>query len=193
MKKKNISYRYFPQIKILLIVSFLVQQFLFVPKSNAQTAREYVLKSAFILRVANFVDWPENSKVNDKTKEFVIGIYGDNPFGGNLERVIEAKKIRIKGKRIKVKTLKQLEEIKTADILFISSSEKYNLSKVLKQAGKYPILTIGDTKSYAERGVMINTYLLDGYLEFDINFAVYKKTSFYISSKLLSEATKIIK
>ncbi len=192
MKKTKSSYRNFPQIKKLLILFFLFQQFNFISEINAQAAKEYAIKSAFLLRVANFVEWPKNSKVNNKSKEFIIGIYGDTPFDNNLDEAIKAKKVEIKGKKVIIRVFSHPEEIKTADILFICSSEKFNLSKILKQTENHSVLTIGDTKGYAEKGVMINIYLSNGYLKFDINIDAYKKAKFYISSKLLSKATNLI-
>ncbi len=192
MKKIKASYHFFLQVRLLLIFILISSQFHFNQSLKAQTAKEYALKSAFVLHVANFVDWPQNSKVNDKTKDFVIGIYGDNPFDNTLKEAINAKKKEIKGKKITVKVITQLDEIGTADILFISSSEKYNLSKVLKRTENYSILTIGDTKGYAERGVMINIFISGSYLAFNVNTPAYKQANLYISSKLLSRASKVI-
>jgi len=193
MKKIRILHKLYFQKKLPLIFVFIFQLSLFIPNVNSQTVNEYSLKSAFLLHVANFVDWPQSSKVNDNSKDFIICIYGDNPFDNTLKEVIEAKKMKIKGKKIKVHLINKLDEIKNADILFISSSEKYNLSKVLKLAEKLPILTIGDTEGYTERGVMINIFIFDSYLAFDVNMAVSKKIGFYISSKLLSRAKRVIK
>ena len=192
MKERKVLYKlYFPK-KLALIFVFILQFSSLIPNAKSQTANEYALKSAFLLHVANFVDWPESSKVNDKTNEFIICIYGDNPFDNTLKEVIATKKKKIKGKIIKVQVIHSVDEIQNADILFISSSEKYNLSKVLKQAENYSILTIGDTKGFVERGVMINTFISESYLKFDVNMTAFKKANFYISSKLLSRAKRVI-
>ena len=133
MKERKVLYKlYFPK-KLALIFVFILQFSSLIPNAKSQTANEYALKSAFLLHVANFVDWPESSKVNDKTNEFIICIYGDNPFDNTLKEVIATKKKKIKGKIIKVQVIHSVDEIQNADILFISSSEKYNLSKVLKK------------------------------------------------------------
>ena len=190
MKLAKAAYYLFHKIifaVVLLILLNSTTQLL-----NAQTAKEYELKSAFLLHVANFVEWPKNSKVNNKNEEFVIGVFGDDPFDNILKEAIKTKKKVIKGKKISIKLVNRIDDVKETDILFISSSEKYNLSKILKQTEKYPVLTIGDTKGYAERGIMINIFISNNYLKFDINSKAYKKSNFYISSKLLSHAKKVI-
>jgi len=39
---------------------------------------------------------------------------------------------------------------------------------------------------------MINTFISDSFLAFDVNMTAFKKVNFYISSKLLSRAKRVI-
>lgn len=177
------------------MIFMMSQLTLSLTNMSAQTSNEYTLKSIFLLKVANFVDWPENSKVNDPNEDFVIAVFGDDPFDGLLQSTIKSLKLKIKNKNIVVKRINKTSEIEHTDILFISSSEKYNLSKIIEYTKKLPILTIGDTKGYAERGVMVNMFIDDVYLNlnFDVNMKYVKLANIYISSKLLVNAIRVIK
>jgi len=195
MKKQQLhNPKYY--FKLLLIVIFTMSQLMLsLTDIYSQTTNEYTLKSVFVLRVANFVDWPENSKVNDPDEDFVIAIFGEDPFDGLLEAAIKSRKLKIKNKNVVVKRITKTSEINHSDILFISSSEKYNLSKIIDYTKKLPILTIGDTKGYVERGVMVNMFIDDVYLNlsFDVNMNYVKLANIYISSKLLVNAVRVIK
>lgn len=175
------------------IFTLIIALLFFNLHSFSQATNEYALKSAFLIRLTNFVEWPENSKVSNSKEDFIIGIIGKNPFGDGLEKVIKQKKLKIKHKKILVKPIQKTSEIKTTDLLFISSSEKNNLNDILKETEKHAILTIGDTKEYTSQGVMINLFISKNYLTFDINLKTAKKSKFYISSKLLANAKNVIK
>jgi hypothetical protein len=47
-------------------------------------------------KISRFVNWPENSGINDTSKPFIIGILGKNPFGNTLEQVFESYNIKNK-------------------------------------------------------------------------------------------------
>lgn len=192
MKKQDQNKRGI-RYQTMLIVLCCSLLFFGVPKINSQTANEYTLKSVFLLRVANFVEWPEGKENNNPKKNFIISIYGDDPFNGLLLSAIASQKYTVKNKDIVIRKINNTHEIESSDILFISSSEKYNLTKILDFVRNKPILTIGDTKGFIERGVMVNMFIEDLFLKFDINLVSSKESNIYISSKLLSNAHRVIK
>jgi len=49
-------------------------------------AKEYQIKAAYLYNFAKFVEWPENSFTNGQAP-LVIGVLGENPFGGELEKI----------------------------------------------------------------------------------------------------------
>ncbi len=160
-------------------------------KVKAQEIDEYLIKSAFIIRISVFIDWPENSTFINKNGDIVIAIIGDDPFNGKLQSIYKSRKI--KNKNIIVKTISKIEEIDVSDILFISNSEKYNLPKIIQHVKNKPILTLSDTKTFVDKGVMINMYIDGGNLAFDVNLKQSNESKIYISSKLLVNANKVIK
>lgn len=155
---------------------------------------EYVYKRALIYKIAfNFIKWPPNSKVQNKSLPFVISIIGEDPFEGKLKELELNKSLKINDKPIIVRNIHSLNEIDGSDLLFISSSEKYDVSKIIQYTHGKPILTFGDTKGYAEKGVMIVLFKRAEYIRFLINKKEADACNIYIGSQLLGRAEKIIK
>jgi hypothetical protein len=117
---------------------------------------------------------------------------GETPIENILISKTKTSDTKIKSKKIIVKRISTLKEINNCQILFISSSEKYELTKILKSVNKLPILTIGDTEGYSQRGVMINIFI-DKSIQFDVNKINADLSGIYISSKLLVHAQNVIK
>src|ERR1700681_3665474 len=56
-------------------------------QARAQTSNEYQVKAAFLYNFAKFVDWPAEA-FGSSGAPFVIGVVGDDPFGGALDQAI---------------------------------------------------------------------------------------------------------
>jgi hypothetical protein len=78
-------------------------------------------------------------------------------------------------------------------MLFISDSEKDNLSQILETVKGTPTLTIGDTKGFAQQGIMINFVMEQNKVGFEINTESARRAKIIISSKLLKLAKTIYK
>ena len=150
---------------------------------------EYELKAVYLERIARFVEWPNDSLDSGADDSFVIGVLGENPFGTKLKDLYTGRKI--KNKSIKVRYFSQLEEIEECHLLFISRSESEELSRILEVTHKKSILTIGDTKGFAERGVLVNFFIEGGKLRFEINEEAFDETGISIDSLIL-KVSKIV-
>jgi len=159
---------------------------------KAQNIEEYALKKVMIFKITTLIEWPENSKVSSTNDPVVISIIGENPFKGQLKKLADSNR-KIKKKQVTVRYIQNPEEIAGSDILFISSSERYDISKILKYIQNKPILTIGDTKGYVEKGVMIEFALYSGKMRIKINKKQADKSKIYINSQLLGNAFKVVR
>lgn len=146
---------------------------------HAQRPAEYEVKAAFIYNFAKFVEWQKPAD------ELPLCIIGNDPFGAAMKNV-EGKIAG--GKRIVVRRIKSLEELKRCQMLFISSSEKNKLDDITGLARDIGILTISDTESFAEKGVVINLYIEEDKVRFEINIDAAADARLKISSRLLSLA-----
>jgi hypothetical protein len=155
---------------------------------------EYLIKAGFIFNFAKFVEWPAAAFAQQESP-IVIAVLGAEPFGNIIDRIVEDKKIGTRGfvvKRLKwSKELKDLKDLKDVKILFVSSSEKAHIDEIVQIVKGLPILTVGETPGFAERGGMIRFTLEDNRVRFEINVEAAREADLNISSRLLTLA-KII-
>ena len=172
------SYRKFIAIFILILTMSAVATL--PARGEERKPGEYEVKAVFLYNLAKFIEWPDKSPDSSPTLTFYI--LGDDPFGTNLDAI---KGKLIKGEKITVKHIDSINYLKNIGVLFISSSEKEQLEDLLKGIAGRPILTVGDTQSFAKRGVMINFYIENNKIRFEINMEAVKLAGLKINSNLL--------
>ena len=152
-------------------------------------SREYVLKAGFIYNFTKFIDWPRKIKTDIETDGYRFCVVGRDPFGEILERLAE--KLKRKNKELIIVPGVSPEEISRCHILFIGKSEKARIDRILDWVDGSPVLVVGDTPGYAQKGVGINFFILENKIRFEINRSAVEKAGLQVSSELLNLA-KII-
>ncbi len=169
------------------------------PTATAQTgdapdSSEYLIKAGFIYNFAKFVEWP-SAAFAQPDSPIVIGVLGTDPFGSVLDRLVQDKKIGPRGfvvRRYKWgKDLKDLKDLRDCKILFVSASEKAHADEIIQLVKWLPILTVGETPGFAERGGVIRFTVEDNRVRFEVNVDAAHQADLNISSRLLTLA-KII-
>src|SRR5467141_3590402 len=158
---------------------------------DSSDSSEYLIKAGFIYNFAKFVEWPATAFAQSDSP-IVIGILGTDPFGNLIDRIVENKKIGARG--IVVKRLKwgtDLKDLKECKILFVGASEKAHLDDLVQIVKSLPILTVGETPGFAERGGVIRFVLEDNRVRFEINVEAARQADLTISSRLLTMARTI--
>ncbi len=150
---------------------------------------EYELKAVYLERITRFLEWPDEAKGFLAQDTFVIGVLGENPFGNILTDLYAERPI--KNRNVKVRYLSQLREIEGCDLLFISQSMSEELPQVLEITAKKPIVTVGDTEGFSERGVLVNFFIEKNKLRFEINEQGLREADIMIDSLLL-KVSKIV-
>ncbi len=154
-------------------------------------ASEYLIKAGFIYNFAKFVEWPATA-FSQPDSPIMIGVLGTDPFGSVLDRLVEDKKIGQRGFVVKrYKWGKDLKDLKECKILFVSASEKAHIDEIVQAVKGLPILMVGETPGFAERGGIIRFTLEDNRVRFEINVDAAHQADLNISSRLLTLA-KII-
>ena len=169
--------------QIIIFISVLL------PITAFAQSSEDKVKVVFLEKFTRFVEWPEESAISDTSKAFVLGVVGENPFGSLLEQAYATRKI--KNKEVEICYVSNLNEISECHLLFIPKSKEKELSKILPLTKNKPILTIGDTKGFAERGVMINFYLSGNKIRFEINESAVRESGLSMSFLLLKIAKTV--
>ena len=151
-------------------------------------SKEYQIKAAFLYNFAQFVEWPPGS-FSEARSPLVIGVLGDDPFGGFLDELVREEKVN--GRDLIVQRYRRQEEINACHILFISQSEMERLKDILAALKGRSILTVGDGDQFATRGGMIRFVTEKNKIQLRINGEAVKAAKLTISSKLLRLAEMV--
>jgi hypothetical protein len=171
------------QIFILLIAASAVLV-AGVSPARADASREYQLKAAFLYNFAQFVEWPADAFASGDAP-IVIGVLGDNPFGGALEQAVRGKSVN--GRGIQIRYYPSIESIDRCHVLFVSSSQRFNTAAVLQKAGD-STLTVGDYDGFTRDGGLFRFLTEANKVRFEVNLDAAQRSRLKISSKLLKLA-----
>lgn len=149
---------------------------------------EYQVKAAFLYTILKFVEWPD-SVAAGAPPPLCVAILGQDPFGDDLEAV---RGKSAKGRTVVIKRYRRAEDVKDCDLLFISSSERGRLARILKQLQGSPILTVADQEGFCEAGGMVNLITVSKRVAFEINVAAAQRVGLRISSQLLKLARIVV-
>ncbi|PLX12016.1 MAG: hypothetical protein C0597_14175 [Marinilabiliales bacterium] len=149
-------------------------------------ANVYILKAVYLEKISRFVSWPQEAQMDNPDLPFVIAIIGKTPLADNLEQIYSTQKIY--DKKVEIRRISNLYEIESVHILVIAESERKNLQNILTLTKKLPVLTVGETPGFAEKGVQINFYEDKNKLRFEINETAVLQSSLQMSFYLLNTA-----
>jgi hypothetical protein len=140
---------------------------------------EYELKAAFVYQIAKFVEWPPTNA------PLRLCVVGGNPFGTSLEGV---RGKLVNARKLEIAQLGAAGDPRECHLLFIAAGAERNLERINALARGAGILTIGDSEGFAQRGVMVNFFLENDKVRFEINLESVRQSGVSISSRLLSLA-----
>ncbi|MCD6117631.1 YfiR family protein [bacterium] len=164
----------------LIIIIFL--NFMAFANINKEVGHEEKIKSVFIYNFTKYIQWSNN----DTSNTFKIAFIGDSKIIIPLKEIAE--KRTIGNKKIRIKHYHDIQDIDMCHILFISASEKGCLKNILQKVGHENILTISDSKGFADKGVAINLVVVADKIKFEINSSALKRAGLHVSSQLLKLA-----
>jgi hypothetical protein len=151
----------------------------------AEGVDEYQLKAAFLAKFVRYVTWPAERLGSDDAP-LVVGVFGQDPFGDKLEAAFKSRKPD--ERPIVVRRFQGLEGLESAHVLFVPAREAGRLGEVLHTVKDASQLLIGESDDFAARGGVINFYLDDDKLRFEINTESAKRQKLKVSSDLLKLA-----
>jgi hypothetical protein len=157
----------------------------FVVLAHAQhgerpTVGEYQVKAAFLYHFAKFIEWPAAAV---KGEVLVVGVLGKDPFGPTLDFMFEDKTLR--GKRFEVRRVNEVSEAQACHVLFVNLEDKAELRSVLQALSSSPVLTVGSHNLFLTSGGMIQLFVEESKVRFDISLTAAKRSGLSISAQLL--------
>jgi len=153
--------------------------------AETKLTHEYDLKAAFMFHFAQFVEWPPEA-LPEGSMPLTIGILGDDPFGKTLDDLVANEAVR--GHRLLVRRFQNVDQTDSCHILFISPSESRRLERILSHLDRRSVLTVGETKDFAERSGIIGFVITQKRLRLAVNLAAANAARLTISSKLLRQS-----
>ncbi len=143
---------------------------------------EYQIKAEFIYHLLQFVEWPSRVKTESDLQLLILG---EDPFGDSF---VPYQGKRIRERRWQVRKIQSRQDLRRGHVLFICASERYRLPQILTQAHRLGMLTLGDTEDFGRQGVMVNLFLEQNRVHFEINLDSARESGIVFSSHVLKLA-----
>jgi hypothetical protein len=149
---------------------------------------EHRLKAVFLFNFSKFVEWPPSAFAASDAP-FVIGVFGRDPFGSDLDDVVRGETVN--GRRLQIQRVQTVQDAAACQILFIPESERANLDEILAALSRSNTLTVSDLDGAARNGAMIRLVTDHDKIRLRINVESARAAGLTISSKLL-RASEIV-
>lgn len=147
------------------------------------TRGEYEVKAEFVERFTHFIDWPDSSFA-DRQAPFVVCLVGEGPLAPALERVVTRGTIQERPARLR--KLTRTDDVEGCHVIYLAPSEHDRVAATLTRAAGKPILTVGDSSGFCDRGVLVNLFVdAQSYVRFEINTEAVRVSGLKFSAKLL--------
>ena len=177
---------YFCAVAMIALISLAPGTSAQPVSASATINREYAIKAAFLHQFLNYVEWPAEAFADEKSP-YVIGVYGDNPFGTVLDQAVKGKKVD--GRSIEVRVVSSPSEVLKCQILFVPKSvPAAKRDGVIRAARGLHVLTVGESDDFSDRGGTANFFLEGNKVRFAFNPVAVADNNLVVSSKLMALA-----
>jgi hypothetical protein len=165
-----------------LAVGVLVQ----TPRAGAEAASEAQLKAEIIERFVRFVDWDER----DLPDTFAVCVVGETPMTVHLERIAKRRKLR--NRKATVTSMSETANVANCQLVMIAGNDRKRLRTVISRTDGRPILTVAESPGAADQGAIINLFVEENHIKFEVNARAAKDGGLKIRAKLLRAASHVV-
>jgi len=171
------------EISFFAMIRLICGAMLLLALTPARAApQEYELKAAFIYQISRFVEWPPSPVAGAPLR---LCVFGGNTFGTALDTI---RNKPVDERKMEVSLLDMNADIRECNMLFIAAPAEKHLERIAALSRGAGMLTIGDTQGFAQRGAMVNFFVENGKIRFEINLEASRRAGLKISSQLLKLA-----
>ncbi len=157
-------------------------------KADDTVSTEYQVKAAFLYNFPKFVQWPA-SAIPKRSSPIIIGVFGANPFGDELDRLVKDRTIN--EHPIEIKQSRKPDELRSCHLVFVSQGEGKRLPELFAALKGASVLTVGESAKFADLGGIINFVVEAGKLRFEIDGDSASRARLRISAQLLKLAKTV--
>lgn len=138
---------------------------------------EQDLKAAFLFNFARHVEWPADAFASD-TAPFVLGIAADDPMVRAAEAMFKGKSVH--GRPVELRRSKNGEGLAGAHLVFVGAGA--DAASILRNSRA---MTVGEAPGFLRAGGVVNFFVEERRLRFEIGLAAAERAGLRVSSKLL--------
>ncbi|HJW32953.1 MAG TPA: YfiR family protein [Holophagaceae bacterium] len=172
----------------LLTAGLLWMALLSPAQTPGRRLEEYQVKAMYLGHIGAYTDRRDGAPYLEAGKPYRIGVVGKNPFEQHLATIYATQ--TVKKAKVKVVFPRTPEEAQECNMLFISRSEADRLEEILGWVKGRPVVTVGDTRGYAQRGVMVNFLLEKDLVNWEVNLGSLRKSGLVMDSNFLDLAVR---
>lgn len=143
---------------------------------------EAEIEVAFVYNFAKFVEWPSTALASSDSLQ--ICVPGDSSLGGKLS-LLQGREAQ--GHAIRIRSVSGGDDLAGCNILFIAANDD-GRSRLLRNVGGQPVLTISDAPSFAQQGGMIGLFVESNHVQFAVNRAIAEQAGLKLSARMLQMA-----
>ncbi len=157
--------------------------------ASADLIQQSQVEAAFIYQFRNYIIWPDEAGTLDQ-RDFIISIVGnENGLFQELEKLAKVKKM--KNRSIEVRAVETVAKLSKSDIVIVGSNDAEILQEVVRKVKGAHTLIVSHSSEFAKKGAMINFFVQDERLRFEINLNAIRKENLQVGSQLLNLARVI--
>lgn len=153
----------------------------------ATSPLEDAIKATYVYKFAGFIEWPP-AAFPSPSSPLTLCVLDDAPFVTLLEQAVAGR--HLNQHPMAVRRLQTATSQSGCQIMYIRGSDRQSAAQALEAVRGSPILTITDTPSEADKGI-INFIVQSNHVRFEIDVAMAQASGLTISSKLLSLAVNV--
>jgi len=146
--------------------------------------REYLIKAAFLVNFARYIEWPDLA--NESDAPLIIGVYQPDPISPYLRQAIQSDAAP---RTIQLRILNPDDPAPRCHILYfprgLPAEVQRNILQTIPVKG---VLLVGETEGFLEWGGTINFVIVENKIRLEINASQAQVQGLKISSKLIQIA-----
>ena len=163
---------------------WLVLPVLVAPLPNQEAMEEYQALSKVLKLFLSLVTWP-----GQEERPLRVAVIGGTAFGTDLD--VNLGRGTVGGRKVVIQYFSGpsfLADSHSFDAVFLDRGEETRLPAILEKTAGKPVLTMGYGQDPTRRGVMVNFFLENAAIRFEVNPNRIKEANLTISSHLLKIA-----
>ena len=154
----------------------------FAASSQTGAQSDVAVKAAFIYNFAKFTEWPSLPDGGF----LMICVAGDDAVAAALSETVQGQTVG--GHAFDVERSLNSATWKVCHLLYVADTETRRSTAGLTGLKTLPVLTVSDSKGFAQNGGIVELYLETGRMRFAINVTAAERSGLRLNSRLLGLA-----